>query len=173
MESVVFTALGGDSRLWSPLRSGGEGGLQMKWKSEAMDKLRRYDAMRQALRNIPAEINRLKAEAVTIRRSAMDTTPVRGSGGRHDEALLNNIAQRQELEWTLKQVKSWLSIADRGLMALSQDEQLVLQRLYLYPEKGAVERLCAELGVEQSSIYRKRDQALERFTVALYGFAET
>ncbi len=145
----------------------------MKWKNEAMEKLRRYDAMRQALQNIPQEIGRLKAEAAAIRRSAMDMTPVRGSGGRRDEALLNNIAQRQELEWTLKQVRQWLNITDRGLMALSEEDRLVLQRLYLYPKKGALERLCSELGVEQSSVYRKRDQALERFTLAMYGFCET
>ncbi len=145
----------------------------MKWKNEAMEKLRRYDAMRQALQNIPQEIGRLKAEATAIRRSAMDMTPVRGSSGRRDEALLNNIAQRQELEWTLKQVRQWLNITDRGLMALSEEDRLVLQRLYLYPQKGALERLCTELGVEQSSVYRKRDQALERFTLAMYGFCET
>ena len=145
----------------------------MKWKNEAMEKLRRYDAMRQALRNIPEEIDRLKADACALRGAITDTTPVRGGGNRREEALINNLVERQELEWTLKQVKRWLATADRGLLALSQEERLILQRLYLYPERGAVERLCSELGVEQSSIYRKRDQALHRFTVAMYGFSET
>lgn len=145
----------------------------MKWKNEAMEKLRRYDAMRQALRNIPAEISRLKDEAAAIRRANTDMTPVRGNGGYRNDALLNNIAQRQELEWTLKQVRQWLAVADRGLTALPEEDRLILQRLYLYPEKGAVERLCTELGMEQSSIYRRRNQALERFAVAIYGFCET
>ena len=144
----------------------------MKWKNEAMEKLRRYDAMQQALRNIPEEIDRLKADACTLRGATTDTTPVKGGGSRREEALINNMVERQELEWTLKQVRRWLSVADRGLSALSEDERLVLQRIYLYPERGALERLCNELGVEQSSIYRKRDQALHRFTMALYGFAE-
>lgn len=145
----------------------------MKWKNEAMDKLRKYDAMQMAKKNIPEEIRRLKSEATAMRRASLDTPFVRSSYGRREEQMLNNIAQRQELEWTLKQVKHWLSVTDRGLLALPEDERLVLQRLYLYPEKGAVDRLCAELGVEQSSIYRKRDQALERFTVAMYGFCES
>lgn len=144
----------------------------MQWKNEAMEKLRRYDAMRQALRNIPEEIARLKADACTLRGATTDTTPVKGGGSRREEALINNLVERQELEWTLKQVKRWLSVADRGLLSLPDDERLVLQRLYLYPEKGAIERLCNELGVEQSSIYRKRDQALRRFTLSLYGFTE-
>ena len=145
----------------------------MKWREEAMEKLRRYDAMRQALRNIPEEIKRLQEDAYAIRSATMDTTPVRGGGSKREDALINNLVQRQELEWTLKQVKRWLAVADRGLLALAPDERLILQRLYLYPEKSALERLCSELGVEQSSVYRKRDQALHRFTIAMYGFAET
>ena len=144
----------------------------MKWKNEAMEKLRRYDVMRQALRNIPAEIERLEESACTLRSVTPDRVPVKGGGGKREEALINNLMQRQELEWTLDQVKRWLKITDRGLLALKEDERLVLQRLYLYPEKGAVDRLCTELGVEQSTIYRKRDQALERFTLAMYGFGE-
>ena len=148
-------------------------GAVMKWKHEAMERLRRYDSMRSALMNLPGEISRLKEEARKIRRISTEKTYVRGGENRHDDELLNNIASRQELEWSLKQVKLWLANTERGLLALSQEERLILQRFYLYPEQGALERLCGELGVEQSSIYRKRDQALERFTVAMYGFAET
>lgn len=137
-----------------------------------MEKLRRYDSMRRALGNIPEEIRRLKEEARAIRVSSFDHIVVRGGGGSREDALIDNLVKRQELEWTLKRVKHWVLVADRGLAALLPDEKLVLQRLYLHPEKDALQRLCDELGVEQSSIYRKRDQALQRFTTALYGFAE-
>ena len=137
-----------------------------------MEKLRRYDSMRRALGNIPEEIRRLKDEARAIRGSTCDRIAVRGGGGHREDALIDNLVKRQELEWTLKRVKHWLLVADRGLAALLPEEKLVLQRLYLHPEKDALQRLCDELGVEQSSVYRKRDQALQRFTTALYGFAE-
>ena len=145
----------------------------MNWRNEAIEKLRRYDVMRQAMRNIPEEIARLKAEAAVLRRASMDSIYVRGSGGRQEDARINNIVQRQELERTLQHVRQWLNVADRGLLALDTDERLILQRMYLYPQKGAIERLCSELGMEQSSVYRKRDQALHRFTAAIYGFLET
>ncbi len=144
----------------------------MIWKDAAMEKLRRYHIMRQALCNIPEEIKRLREEVRSIRGANPETISVRGGGGHREELLINNLVQRQELEWNLKRVKHWLAVADRGLAALLPDEKLILQRLYLHPEKGALERLCSELGVEQSTVYRKRDQALQRFTVALYGFAE-
>ncbi len=145
----------------------------MNWKTEAMEKLRRYDAMRQAVVNIPEEIDRLEDEMLSIRSARTDATPVRGGGSRREDAILNNIAQRQELSWSLGQARSWVKVADRALGALTPEEKLVLHRLYICPERGAVNRLCGELGVEQSSVYRKRDKALYRFTVALYGVAES
>lgn len=145
----------------------------MKWKQEAMEKLRRYAAMCAALKNIPREIERLNEEVLAMRRADPAVTPVKGGGGQYDEALLNNIAKRQELTWALKRVKMWLTNAERGLLTLSEEERLVVQRLYMYPQKGALDRLCTELGMEQSSVYRVRDQALERFAISLYGFEET
>ena len=144
----------------------------MKWKDEAIEKLKRYDAMHTAQQNITREIARLKEEAFAIRRADPEATPVRGNGGRYDEQLMNNIVKRQELAWTLKQVKVWITNTDRGLQALSDEERHVLQRLYLYPQKGAIDKLCEELCLEQSSVYRRRDQALEHFTLAMYGFME-
>lgn len=138
-----------------------------------MEKLRRYDIMRQAMRNIPEEIARLKAESTALRKASTDAVHVKGGGGRREDALINNLVQQQELEQTLRQVRQWLNVADRGLLALDTDERLIVQHLYLYPQKGAIERLCSELGLEQSSVYRKRDQALHRFTAAIYGFPET
>ena len=51
---MVSSPLGRNLSLWTEIRK--ERVKKMKWKNEAMDKLRRYDVMRQALRNIPAEI---------------------------------------------------------------------------------------------------------------------
>ena len=144
----------------------------MEWKKEAMDKLRRYNAMRQASVNIPAEIKLLQADCLALRNGAVSVR-VKSSGSRREDALIDNIVKRQELEWSLKWVRQWLNHTDRGLNALGPEERLVLQRLYLTPEKGAVDALCAELGVEQATVYRKRDKAIEHFTMALYGIPES
>lgn len=144
----------------------------MNWKAEAKEKLRRYDAMRLATINIPEEIERLEIDAQSIRSVKFDSAPVCGGGNRKEEALLNNIIHRQELAWTLQQAQMWLKATDRALTALTGDEKLILHRLYIYPQTGALEKLCKELGVESSSIYRRRDKALRHFTLAFYGIDE-
>ncbi len=141
----------------------------MNWRGEAVEKLRKYDAMCRSLRNIPLEVKRLEVDARAIRGARTDGTPVKGGGSGREDALINNIAHRQELTWALEQAKYWVDITRRGLETLTPEEKLVLQRFYLTPEQGSVQRLCMELGVEQSSIYRKRDKALRKFALALYG----
>ena len=144
----------------------------MNWKAEAKEKLRRYDAMRLATINIPQELERLRIDARSIRSARTDKTPVSGGGNRREEAMINNLIQRQELEWTLQQAKMWLQSTDRALSALTAEEKQILHRLYIYPEKGGLERLCKELDVESSSIYRRRDRALKHLTLAFYGIEE-
>lgn len=144
----------------------------MNWKAEAKEKLRRYNAMRLATVNIPEELQRLEVEAQSIRSAKTDATPVIGGGNKREEAMINNILERQELERTLEQAHIWLRSTDRALTALSKEERILLHRMYMYPQKGGLEELSKELGVETSSLYRRRDKALKHFTLALYGIAE-
>ncbi len=62
---------------------------------------------------------------------------------------------------------------EAGLEILGAEDRLVLERFYVHPERGSVERLCGELGLEKSAVYSRRDKALRRFTLALYGGSET
>lgn len=144
----------------------------MNWKTEAADKLRRYGSVRLSLVNIPAEIKRLRMEAQSIRSARTDNTPVTGGESKREDALINNILHRKELEETLKQVKLWLSTTDRAMSVLSPEEKLILHRLLIYPQPHAIEQLCQELEIEQSTLYRRRDQALHHFTLAMYGICD-
>ena len=144
----------------------------MNWKAEAKEKLTRYGAMRLATINIPAEIKRLEIDAKRIRAAKTDAPAIKRGYSRREDALLNNMIQRQELAQTLQQAQIWLQATDRALAHLSNDEQSILHRLYIYPEVQAVERLCHELGCETSSVYRRRDRALKHFTLAFYGMEE-
>lgn len=145
----------------------------MDWREEAKEKLRRYAAMQNAIVSIPQEIKRLEIEYQSIRSSRTDGTPVKGGGSGREDALLNNLVNRQELEWTLKQAQSWKRVTDNAMAILNESDRMILERIYVYPSKGSMENLCKELGCERSSVYRKRDEALHTFTIALYGAIET
>lgn len=146
----------------------------MNWKREAIDKLKLYKAKRQAVENIPEELHRLELSSVGIRSASRDKVAVAGSpGSGREDAMLSNLVHREELKAALKQARHWVRQVDAGLKQLTTEERLVLERFYISPAKGNVARLCEELGVEQATVYRRRDDALRHFTIALYGATET
>jgi DNA-directed RNA polymerase specialized sigma subunit len=145
----------------------------MNWKREAIDKLKNYEAHREALENIPKEIKRLESAYAGIRSATTDGTPVSGGGNTREDSMLSNIVHRDELKRRLREARLWVAQVDKALAVLDDEERLVLDRFYIHRAKGNVGELCERLNVEQATVYRKRDSALRRFTIALYGVTET
>lgn len=143
----------------------------MNWKNEAIERLTRYSAMSQAVENIPKEITRLERSIQELRGHRPDQLPGAKTPGPQDDALIGSIIKRQELSDSYENAKIWVDTTDQAMSVLNQEEKTILTKMYVTPEKGVVNQLCLTFGVEQSSIYRKRDQALYRFTMALYGTA--
>lgn len=143
------------------------------WKYKAIDKLRDYPLQKSALLNLPEEIARLESEACSIKSATGDGTPVKGGGSGREERLLSNIVKREEHKAMLRRAKLAVSMVDRGLDALSAEEKHILDVMYIVGEKGKVERLLDELGLqEESSLYKRVNKVLQRFTVAMYGATE-
>lgn len=144
------------------------------WKYKAIDKLRDYPLQKCALQNLAEEITRLESEAYSIKSATGDGTPVKGGGSGREERLLSNIVKREELKAMLHRAQLAVQMADRGLAVLSADEKHILEVMYIVSERGKVERLLNELGLqEESSLYKRINKALYRFTVAMYGATES
>ena len=145
----------------------------MNWKREAADRLRGYEAQKQALESIPMELRRLESACTGLRSAAADRAPVSGGGEDREDALLSNIVHRDELKRRLKQARLWVTMVDKALTVLDSEERLVLERFYIHRAKWAAEALCESLNLEKSAVYDRRDRALRHFTLALYGITET
>lgn len=144
----------------------------MDWKQEAIEKLRQYKVKQAALQEIPQDIQMLETAVQSAHGARTDKIVVKNSGSGED-ALINNIVHREELAIALEQTQKWVCRMDKGLEALDEEEKIILEMLFIRPVKGNVDRLCELLCVEQASVYRRRDKALRRFTLALYGCLET
>lgn len=131
----------------------------MNWKEEVKRTLNRYDSVCQAVKNLPEEIRRLKRQICAY--------PEENS----DEKL-NDMIMLEKMEAYLVQAESLTRSVDRAMGCLTPEEKLILYRMFIYRQKGNLDRLCTELGMEQSNVYRKRDSALRNFTAAFYGVEE-
>ena len=78
-------------------------------------------------------------------------------------------AELQRLSRGLELAQQQCSAVDSGMACLTEDEQWVLHRFFIEPEPGCAGILCEELGCEQAQVYRVRQRALQKLTVALYG----
>lgn len=145
----------------------------MNCLKEAEYKLRDYNAKRKSLASTADQIAMLEAESTCVRSATTDGTPVQGGGNCREDAMLNNIAARTELQAAHDSAEAWLRIVNGALSVLTDDERLVLDRFYINRQRGHVERLMDEMHVEQAQVYRRRDKALRKFTIALYGVIET
>ena len=143
------------------------------WKYKAIDKLKDYSLKKTALVNLPEEIRRLEIDAQRIKSATADGTPVKGGGSGREERLISNIVEREEHKAKLSIAKITVEMVDRGLAVLDPDERHILDTMYIYRTKGSVSRLMEEYNlVEESSLYKKVNKALLRFTMAMYGVTE-
>lgn len=114
----------------------------MDFKSEAISRLQEYNARKETADSLEKE-------------------------------LANDTARRNELDLYLEETKLWLRVMNRALSALTEDEFLVLYRMHIDRERNSIDRLCDELGLsDRRSVYRRRDRALRRLTIMLYGVTE-
>lgn len=144
------------------------------WKFKAIDKLKDYSAQKVAVINLQAEIARLESEACSIKSATADGTPVKGGGSGREDRLLSNIVRLEEHKAMLKRAKLAVSMVDRGLDVLSQEDHHILDTMYITREKGYVDKLMDEFGLlEESSLYKRANKALHRFTIAMYGATES
>lgn len=141
--------------------------ISMNWEQEAVNKLKEYEAKKQASLGIPQELAQLEAEARQIRSS------LEGGGHGREDALLRNLAHRQELSWALEQVRKQVARLESALEVMSSEERLVLDRFYIHPMRGNLDRLCEELALEKSAVYDRRDKARRHFAIAMYGAVES
>ncbi len=137
----------------------------MNWKEEAVQRLMDYKAVSNSVGAMRKELRRLELEAESLGGSGVFRM---GSGGQSgDDRKMNNLVRRGELSDALQQAALWVDVTDHALGCLDREEQELLSAIYI--TGGNVTQVARQRGMERSSIYRRRDEALRRFTVAMYG----
>ena len=146
----------------------------MDWKIEATDKLKHYEAKRQALQAIPLEIAQIESTMTSIRSARTDSAAIKNSGGNSREnMMLSCIVRKEELQRSFDRARLWVEAVTAALDVLSDDERKILERMYIHREKKAADRLAEELFIDIATVYRWKDDALRKFTIALYGCSES
>lgn len=141
----------------------------MNYKKQVIERLRNLPNERAALINLPEQIKALEDRFTAIKAARTDGDPVTGGSNHREDALIDNIAEREERQADLEWARAEVEIMERNLAALKPNERIVLERFFVNGEKYAQERLSQELGYEKSQVHRIKDAALENLARRLYG----
>lgn len=143
----------------------------MNWKKEAVNDLRTYLQRKQSAENIRERIKILDEQFVSLKGISTDT-PVKGGMSRQEEKMLDNISERERLEFSLKIAESLIELTEKGLDVLEKRESQILEGFYFEQVDNHVEKLCERFHLEKTRLYEIKDIALRKFTIAMYGTVE-
>ena len=108
----------------------------MKYSDWIIPRLRDLEQERAALQNIPERIRTLELAFAGLRAANTEGDVVSGGENHREEAMLANIAERDELKRNLVISRREVEQVDGALAKLSQEERLVLDRFYIHGSRG-------------------------------------
>ena len=147
--------------------------MSVNWCIFSIQRLRDYEDRKAAVDSLTAQIKLSEEKITAIKAAATDGTAVQGgSDNRREEMLIHNIANCEELKNNLEIAKHEIAITEKGLASLTEEETRILTRFYVNRSKGYVERLCDELFISKTELYRQKEEALKKFTMVCYGIVE-
>jgi len=135
----------------------------MDWKNCAVDDLRRYKQMKVGILNSRDKVRMLE-NSVKDARIATE-----GHIRNSDSHIIDIIVETERLKHNIATAEGLTSLVDRGLSTLTYDERTVLEDFYMTDNPKGAKKLRDELGYAPRSLYRLRDGALKKFTLAMYG----
>lgn len=147
----------------------------MNWNSASIEDLKRYNALKNSLKNIEERIEALNYAFTSVGSPQLDRVPNKGGGNKMEDFIISNISERQRLDMLYKVNRKMCGIIKRGLSALTEEERKVLEVCYMDSRKNdaeAAQSVMEELSIERSEFYRIRDRALRNFTVNMFGICE-
>lgn len=143
----------------------------MNWKAEAIKDLKSYPQRKESIENLKERIKVLDEQFKSLHGISAGE-PVMGGMSKQEQKWLDNIAERERLNFSLKIAEELVNITEKGLKVLDKRERQVLEGFYLQASYNHIDSLCQKLSIEKSTLYRIKDEALRKFTLAMYGTVE-
>lgn len=143
----------------------------MNWKAEAVKDLKSYPQRKASVENIKERIKVLEEDYTSLRGISAEA-PVMGGFSRQEEKMLDNISEREALGFSLKIAEALIELTEKGLSTLDEKERIILDGFYIHHIDNHVDKLCERLHYEKTRLYEIKDNALRKFTIAMYGTVE-
>lgn len=146
-------------------------GENMNWKAESAKELKTYPQRKEAVENIKKRIKILDEQFKSLKGISVGE-PVMGGASRQEDKWLDNISERARLSFSLEIAEALVELTEKGLSVLDDKERQILEGFYMQRADNHVEKLCDRFHLEKTRLYELKDNALKKFTTAMYGTVE-
>lgn len=139
------------------------------WELQAEQDLRGYKALKASLENLPEQIAELRAALTSISSPGANSEGGHGSGDGPDSRAVELYTKIFKLTDALQTAKKTEKRIHRALGALSMDERRVLEIFFIDAERNAAEKTADLFCITRQTAYFRREQAMLKFAIAMYG----
>lgn len=129
-----------------------------------------YDSMDFIVKHTDEEIAAVRVRMEGIGSPNLDGLPHAHNPQAGEERILNGIEEIDTLKERYRQAVEYMAWFKPAWEQLTDEERYVLETFYMdEDETGAALAISAELNIERSSAYNKKNKALGHLTMLLYG----
>ena len=145
----------------------------MNWVNEAIIDLRLYGQRKRFLENVDGQLVWLESDFKALKGCATKSEAVDGGASRSEDHMLNNIVKRYKLKQSKRLSTEFVEHIEKTLDMLPKQQKDILTEFFIDRSKGHIERLMDKYHVEQSMVYKLKNEALRNFTLLRSGYIET
>lgn len=141
-------------------------------KTAAIDALKDYSSMEYIIQNHPDEVEDVRDRMMALPSGASDGMPRQRDPHATEARLASSLDEIDVLKERYRRALEYMEWFGPAWDALSDDEQFVLSEFYLHDDCkqiDAIGNICDRFHIERSSVYKKKNRALEHLSTLLYG----
>ena len=143
-------------------------------RSAAVDALKDYGSMKFIIGHTDDEIKRAYEKMEGVSSPQLDGMPRSHNPQASEERIVKGIEEIDVLKERYRQAVEYMAWFVPAWEELTEDERYVLETLYCEDNQygsNAVDDVADYFQIERASAYRRKNRALERLTILLFGKA--
>ena len=131
-----------------------------------------YDSMRFIIRNTDSELSAERDKMLGVGSPDYDGMPHAYNPSAAEDRIVSGIDEIDVLKERYRQAVEYMNWFRPAWEQLTEDERFVLETSYGDVNSygsGAVSYITSHYGIEQTTAYKRKNRALDRLTVLLFG----
>lgn len=141
-------------------------------RAAAIAAIKDYDSMQFIIRNTDKDIDLERDRMSGTGSPTMDGMPHAHNPSAAEDRIIGGIDEIDVLKERYRQAVEYMNWFQPAWEQLTEDERFVLETFYGDVNSygsGAVSYISSHYGIEQTSAYKRKNRALDRLTVLLFG----